>query len=522
MRGAVAAGHPLTAKAGARALAEGGNAVDACVAAAFAAAVAESPLTGLGAGGFMLVHRARDRSTRLGDFFVCAPGLGARGRPRGEMHEVDLAFGDSKTTQIFRIGEATCAVPGLPAGLEAAHRIYGRLPWRELLAPAIELARGGVALTKAQAQVHGILDPILRAGAEGRRVYSRNGSGLGMGDVLALPDLADTLELVGRRGAAALYTGEHARAIAATVRAGGGAISQADLAAYRVVWRRPVEVPFRECNVLSNPPPSSGGVLVAYGLGLLDRLPSSARGSLDAVAALVEVMREQGRARADGFARQLHRGGLARRLLGAESLAGGLERVEARTTAAVEPAAARGTTHVSVIDGDGNAASLSSSTGSGSGVIVPGTGIYLNNMLGELDLVGARPAPPGRRLTSMMAPLIVLDADARPRLVVGSAGSARLRGAIMQVVVNVLEHGLTVAEAIDAPRVHVDEEAVHCEGGTDPAVVDALEERGYDVVRWRRRNLFFGGASAVEVRHDGAPAAAGDPRRGGAGLVVDT
>ena len=153
-------------------------------------------------------------------------------------------------------------------------------------------------------------------------------------------------------------------------------------------------------------------------------------------------------------------------------------------------------------------------------MIVPGTGIYLNNMLGEHDLVGGKTVPPGRRLTSMMAPSLVLGRDGRPELVVGSAGSVRLRGAIMQIVVNVLEHGMPVDEAISAPRVHLDEPHVHCEGGADAAELDQLESLGYDVVRWRRRNLFFGGAAAVAVQADGSLEAAGDPRRGGAGVVV--
>ena len=144
------------------------------------------------------------------------------------------------------------------------------------------------------------------------------------------------------------------------------------------------------------------------------------------------------------------------------------------------PPAARRTSRR--VDADGNAASLSTSTGSGSGVIVPGTGIYLNNMLGEYDLVGGRRRAPGRRLTSMMAPTIVLAPDGSPRLVVGSAGSARLRGAIMQIVVNVVEHGMAVERGDHAPRVHVDEPHVHCEGGHDPAELDRLEAMGYDVV----------------------------------------
>ena len=157
---------------------------------------------------------------------------------------------------------------------------------------------------------------------------------------------------------------------------------------------------------------------------------------------------------------------------------------------------------------------MSASLGSGSGVVVPGTGIHLNNMLGELDLIGA--SEPGERLTSMMAPSIVL-AGSRPRLVLGSAGSARLRGAILQVTANVVARGLDVASAVDAPRVHAESGVVHCEDG---AVADELEAAGRAVVRWKERNLYFGGVSAVEVRPDGTAAAAGDPRRGGAGIVA--
>jgi gamma-glutamyltranspeptidase/glutathione hydrolase len=187
---------------------------------------------------------------------------------------------------------------------------------------------------------------------------------------------------------------------------------------------------------------------------------------------------------------------------------------------ASEPVGAPGTTHISVVDQRGNAASLTASTGAGSGVVVPGTGIHLNNMLGEYDLnPGGRILSPGSRLTSMMAPSLVLSGTS-PRLVVGSAGSIRLRGAILQLVVNVVRHGLPVEEAIAAPRVHVDDGQVHCEGGSDQAELDRLEKIGYELVRWRRRNLFFGGAAAVEVREDGSLAAAGDPRRGGHGIVV--
>jgi gamma-glutamyltranspeptidase/glutathione hydrolase len=497
MRGAVAAGHALTAEAGARVLEAGGNAVDAAVGAAFVSWVAESPLTGPGAGGFMLVHRAADLSTRVFDFFVAVPGLGLGRTPDALMEAVDVDFSGG-STQVFHIGGASVAVPGAALGLEQAHRSFGTLPWRDLFAPAIELARGGVELTRPQAYLHAILDLILRHTPESRAVYERDGERLVAGDVLVQEDLAGMLELLAERGAGQLYRGEVADAIARHVKRHDGCITRRDLEEYRVVRRRPVEADFRGHEFLSNPPPSSGGILIAHGLRLLPDVGPP--GSAEAIDALARVMQEQAGARvAQGFDGSLHRGGLARLL-------------EERAAVVT-----RGTTHISVVDGDGNAVALTASTGSGSGIVVPGTGIHLNNMMGEFDL--AKPPRPGARLSSGMSPSIVLH-DGRPRLVVGSAGSLRLRGAVMQIVVNVVGHGLGVEDAIERPRVHLEGDKLHCEGGHDPEELDKVEALGWDVVRWRRQNLYFGGAAAVERLEDGSLAAAGDPRRGGAGVVV--
>jgi gamma-glutamyltranspeptidase/glutathione hydrolase len=488
MRGAIAAGHPLTAQAGARVLEDGGNAVDAAVAAALVSWVAESPLTGPGAGGFMLVHRARDRSTRVLDFFTAVPGLGAR-RPRADLISVDVDF-TSSSTQVFHIGAGSVAVPGAPLGLEEAHRTFGRLPWRDLFARAIELARDGVELNRPQAYLHDILDVILRHSETSRVIYDRDGDRFRLRETFAIPDLVSTLEALRDSGARELYRGELARRLVAHVQAEGGIITKRDLAEYRVVRRRPVRTDFRGHEFLSNPPPSAGGTLIAYGLGLLNDV--GAPGSAEAVDALARVMRAQ----ADASARPRQR------------LSKLLEERAVVTS---------GTTHISVVDGDGNAVALTASTGSGSGVVVPGTGIHLNNMLGEFSL--PREPRPGSRLSSGMSPSLVLR-DGRPRLVVGSAGSLRLRGAVMQVIVNVVQHGLTVRAAIDRPRVHLDGNALNCEGGHDPAELEKLEQMGWELVRWRVRNLYFGGAAAVEMRDGGALAAAGDPRRGGAGVVV--
>ena len=519
MRGAIAAGHRLTAEAGAEILAEGGNAVDACLAAAFASWVAESPLTGPGGGGFMLVHRARDNTTRLLDFYVAIPGLGPGKARIAEMESIDVDF-TSESRQIFKIGAASCAVPGTPAGLEAAHRAYGSVPWARLIEPAVSLARNGIELTPQQAYLHAILDLILRHTDEGRAIYESGGSRLVGGDKLVMEDLAVTLETLSERGAEDFYRGDLADALVRHLGDHGGAITSRDLAEYRTIRRRPVRAGYLAHDFESNPPPSSGGVLIGYGLRLLEALGANGKpGSAEAVTALVEVMREQARSRDNRFGRDLYRGGLAKRLYSESAMREAVGRM-GTTGPAPEAPTASGTTHISVLDERGNAAALTVSTGSGSGVIVPGTGIQLNNMLGEFDLGPAGGDPrPGVRLTSMMAPSLVVQ-NGRPRLVVGSAGSLRLRGAILQVVVNVIGHGLSVGEAISAPRVHVDDGHVHCEGGSDPAELDRLEALGYDLVRWRKRNLYFGGASAVEMLSDGSLAAAGDPRRGGHGIVV--
>jgi gamma-glutamyltranspeptidase/glutathione hydrolase len=459
MKGAIAAGHPLTAEVGARVLERGGNAVDACVAAGFASWATESPLTGPGGAGFMLVHTARDRRTRVLDFFATVPS-----GPREDPTDITIVFEGSQT-QRFRVGTGTCAVPGSTAGLEAAHRAYGSLPWADLVRPAVELARDGFEVTESQAYLHSILAPVLA---------DTPAAGLTTGARLAWPELASTLERIAKRGAAVVYSGPVARAVARTV----PAIRLGDLERYRVVRRRPVSTPYRGGEFVSNPPPSSGGVLIAFGLRRLER--PGRFGTPAAVARLVRVMNDQTRARENRITRRL-------------------------VTA--------GTTHISVVDVAGNAASLSVSTGGGgSSVVVPDTGIHMNNMLGEFDLMVGAPRP-GERLTSMMAPSLVLE-NGQPRLVLGSAGSNRLRGAIMQVAVNVLAHRMDVATAIAAPRVHLEAGVLHLEPPLEPGRVP------YEPAHWRARNLFFGGVAAVERLPDGTLAAAGDPRRGGAGLVV--
>ncbi|HJQ48909.1 MAG TPA: gamma-glutamyltransferase [Gaiellaceae bacterium] len=458
MKGALAAGHPLTAGAGADVLRAGGNAVDACIAAAAVSWICESPLTGLGGGGFLLVHLAGDAEPHLLDFFVAVPQAPA---PADELIELVVDFGDSQ--QIFYTGSASVAVPGTGLGLWEAHRRWGSMPWTELLAPAARLARDGVVLDEPQAYLHEILDSLLRHSPEGDALYGP-GRALGVGERFAIPELAETLDRIAAEGPECLYHGELAERIAAHV-----PVTLEDLAVYHVIEREPLAVRYRGGVLWTNPPPSSGGRLLAVGLDALGD-------------AEVEPL----------------------------SVAKAMEAQEA----ALRAGNIGGTTHISVVDGEGNAVSLSCSLGSASGIVVPGIGLHLNNMLGESHLTGE--PRPGERLMSLMAPS-VLQQDGRARLVLGSAGSRRLHGAILQVVANVAGRGLGVNEAVEAPRMHVEAGIVHCE---DAAAGDEIEAAGYPVVRWRERNLFFGGVSAVEIRADGSLAAAGDPRRGGAAVVV--
>jgi gamma-glutamyltranspeptidase / glutathione hydrolase len=513
-RGAIAAGHPVTAAVGAEVLRAGGSAVDACVAAAFASWVAEPALTGPGGGGFLVAYDTARRRPLAVDCFVAVPKEGSARGAVAPLEPYIVDFGTGQ--QVFLVGPGSCAVPGVTAGLEYAHRRLGRLPWGELTRPAVALAHDGVELTPAHADVIDLLKGFLGASPEGAGVFGPVDAPLQAGQITRNPALGGTLERIAAGGAGELAEGETARAIAAHQAATGGRLTLADLAAYRAIRRRPLALPYRERVFVTNPPPSSGGSLIAHALAVLAGGPPL-RDPLSpaAVARIAAALRSANAQRTPAFERALYRGGAVRRVLAAAA--------DGQMTHAASvnwPPRSPWTTQISVLDGDGNAASLTCSTGCGSGVFVPGTGVHLNNMLGETDLdVASRRLHPGMRLTSMMAPSLVLG-ERGVELVVGSSGSARIRSAIVQVVVAALDFGLPLQDAVELARVHPEGEALDCEGGMPDATLDALEAAGEQVVRWPGRNIYFGGAQVVARSGDGF-SAAGDPRRGGAGLVVD-
>ena len=508
MKGVVAGGHPATAEAGAAVLREGGNAVDAAVAAVLMSFAAESPLTGPGAGGFMLVHTA-DGEDQLLDFFVAAPGKGLTGVEPAALEPIDVHF-SKEAVQVFNIGPSSCGVYGNTLGLAHALERFGTASLADLAAPAAQGAREGVEITPMGELLLKILDPILTSRPEGRAIYTPNGRLLRAGERIRMPELADLLDRLGAEGPGFLYEGDVARTVSAYVLDRGGLLSEHDLATYKVVERTPAQATYRGRQILTNPPPSSGGILIAYSLDLLSRL-----GRPGDLRALVEVMDAANRSRTEEFVSGLHSEGYLERFMHKEALESAASGIGSKLGS---------TTHIAVLDEQGACVSVTCSNGSCSGVIVPGTGMHLNNMLGEQDLnpYGYHRHEPGRRIPSMMAPTVVLR-DGVPEVGLGSAGSNRIRSAILQVILGVVDDGLPAQDAVERPRVHYERGVVEAEPGVDPDHLDALEQGGFEVRRFAERNLYFGGAQAVARDPEtGELSGGGDPRRGGCATLIDS
>jgi gamma-glutamyltranspeptidase/glutathione hydrolase len=506
MKGVVAAGHPQTARAGAEVLRAGGNAVDAAVAAVLMSFATESPLTGPGAGGFMLVHTAGGDSHLL-DFFVVAPGQGLTAPAPAPLVPIEVAFA-ADSTQVFHVGPSSCGVYGTTLGLASALDRFGSARLGDLTGPAAHAAREGVEVGPMQQFLLSILSPIFRSTPEATAIYEPEGRPARAGERVRQPELGDQLDPLGREGPGFLYDGDVAGAVSDWVLARGGLITRDDLAAYEVVERRPVRARFRGREVLTNPPPSSGGILIADGLEQLER--NDPPGD---VRVLAEVIASTNRARDADFVAGLQRDDYAPNFLDPAAL----------DSVAAEIASRLGsTTHIAVVDGEGACATVTCSNGSCSGVVVPGTGIHLNNMLGEEDLnpSGFHSHPPGLRVPSMMAPTVVL-ADGEVEIALGSAGSNRIRSAIVRTIAAVIDGDLAAQAAVDAPRIHVEGDLIDAEPGVDAAALGELERGGWRLRRWDERNLYFGGVQAVVRGRDGSISGGGDPRRGGAVEAVD-
>lgn len=521
-QGVISAGDPQTVAAGAEILRQGGNAIDAAVAAAFASFVSEMVLVNISGGGIATVHLAESGQNLAYDFFCDMPG-GVFDEARSDFKHILIDFGAAQ--QSFYIGRASVAVPGVVAGLCALAENHGSLPLPALLAPAVRLAREGAIVSASHAYIADILTPIFTDTPESAQIYAPQGRAPRPGNRLRNPQLARTLERLGADGPDFYYRGELTAHIVADQTAHGGLLSADDLAAYRVRCSAPIRIDYRGYTALLPPPASVGGPLIAFSLKLLAgielaALPLDGAGRVRAIAEalrLTNIARTNLRLTPDGvsaFLDEAHMGPYRRML--ADVLAG--------HTPPPEPTFAYGssdTTHISVIDGAGNIVSVTTSAGEGAGFMVADTGVAMNNILGEVDLhpEGFHQTPPGRRLQTMMSPALVLK-DNKPVLVVGSGGSTRLRSAIVQVLSNVLDYHLPLQAAVEWPRLHFEEGTLQLEGGVPAGVQSELAQAGYQLNVWPGTNMYFGGVHSVGIL-DGHRQAVGDARRGGAALVVD-
>jgi gamma-glutamyltranspeptidase / glutathione hydrolase len=449
MRAGVAAGHPATADVGAEILSDGGTAADAVVAMCLASCVAETVYSGLLAGCHAIMFDG-SRVSNL-DGFAAVPS------EQGDLHELPVGFGEEIV--VYSIGPASCAVPGLPAALGELWERLGRLPWRRLVEPALELARAGVVLPEMHERSLVMLGDVFSL-ERGSELFVRDGRMLRTGEVLMQPGLVQTLEALAEEGAASVYSGSLAEAL---LRIDGVVFTASDLRDYSARWSDPILVAFLGRRIATR-----GGLSGVP--GLLPRFPRLAGLSAsDRVLALVRAL---------------------------ETPETGGEH----------------TTNMVAVDGHGRAAVLTHSLGVGAGVWVPGFDLQLNNLLGESDIAFGEPKA-GDHLQSRMAPSLAFD-DSGLALAIGAAGATRLKMALSTVLAGVLEEGLSPEDAVARPRVHPTPTVVDAEPGVDEAALEELEAQGRTVRRWEHLHHYFGGVSCV-----GRTGAAGDPRRSGAAFV---
>ncbi|HVS16082.1 MAG TPA: gamma-glutamyltransferase [Thermoanaerobaculia bacterium] len=521
--GMVVSGHPLASQVGARVLEQGGNAIDAAVAVGFALAAVLPEAGNIGGGGF-LVYRSATGDARSLDYREKAPGaahrdmyLDANGEPTDRSVDGHLAVG----------------VPGAVAGLAAMHRELGSLPWADLVAPAIELAAGHPVDEVRSRHLASAAERLARFPASAAQ-FLPGGAAPAVGYTLAQPDLAATLRRIRDRGEDELYRGESARLLVAEMERGGGIVTLEDLDGYRPVWRQPVVATYRGVTVVSMPPPSSGGVTLALMLNMLEgweRLPSF--GSSELVHLEAEVMRrafiDRNRYLGDPDFVELP----LERFLSkdyAAALRAQIDPRRASRTPAFAELAAEGenTTHYSVVDAAGNAASVTTTLNSsfGSAVTVAGAGFLLNNEMDDFAAAPGRPnqfglvegesnaIAPGKRMLSSMTPTVVVDADGDLRMVVGSPGGPTIITSVYHTISNVIDHGMSLPAAVESPRVHHQAwpDTLFWEpGGLAPPTVAELEAMGHELTE---RSGTSGDVAAIAAAEEGWLGVA-DPRRGG-------
>ncbi len=500
---AVATSNPLATGAALTLAAAGGNAVDAALAGVLVAMVCEPGVCSPAGGAFVTVAPADGSPPVNFDGNVEMPGRGLPPEAFGRgLREVTTTYGGGLT---MTVGHGSVATPGALAAIELAHMRHGRAPWREVVLPAVEAARAGFPLGGASAYYLGLVHDIVYGWHPDSHaaLHDADGRLLDAGATVRIAHLAESLELIAEEGAAALYRGDLAKAIAADMAEHSGLVTEADLAAYRPVERPALAVPCGAWQLATNPPPAIGGPVLAAMLILMEGRPTGPWRPED-IPGLVAVQEAVLRYRLEHLDVATDRRAAAERLLG---LVGGADGLAALGGAA-------STVHVSAVDGEGAACAVTASAGYGSGVMTPRTGLWLNNCLGEPELNrrGTHALAPGERLPSNMAPTVGRSADGGV-LAIGSPGADRITTALLQVLAGFAGGGLGLVAAITHPRLHVRRTA-------EGPVVEYEDDLALPALPWPTHSrgpasMYFGGVGAALRRPDGSLSAAADPRREG-------
>jgi len=532
--GMVAAQNRLSAESGAQILAAGGSAVDAAIATGFSLVVTLPRAGNIGGGGFMLIHDAANDQNIAVDYREMAPQSATRDMYLDENGDVD--------TNRSRFSHLASGVPGTVSGFYTAHQKLGRLPWRQLLQPAIKQAREGIVVTYDLSEfLRRRQERLCRNEAACGYFYMPDGSAYEAGDLFVQTDLANTLELIAEQGPDAFYKGAIARLIVAEMTRGGGLVDAASLEAYEPSVREAAIGSYRGYDIVTMPPPSSGGIHVLQMLNILENFPvaSMGSGSADMIHLLAEVARLAFADRSEHLGDPDHYNvpieWLTSKAYG-KQLAATIDMKKARdsddVSPGVEPAyESEDTTHYSVIDSDGNVVSntYTLNFSFGSGIAVPGGGFLLNN---EMDDFSAKPGvmnafgmlggdanaiAAGKRPLSSMTPTIVL-ADGEAWFATGSPGGSRIITAVLQMIINVIDHGMNIAEAANAPRMHHQwyPDVLLLEPGFSPDTIRLLKERGHDVQNSRSSS----GSTQTVAYRAGLFRGASDTRRPGAASVA--
>jgi gamma-glutamyltranspeptidase/glutathione hydrolase len=517
----VVSGSPIASQVGRDVLRQGGNAVDAAVAVGFALAVVHPEAGNIGGGGFMII-RSRDGRVEALDYREVAPARATRDMYRAADPEASVT------------GHLAAGVPGAVAGLTEAHRRYGKLPFPAVIEPAIRLAAEGFTVDDYRSLSIGEDSARLALFPASRTTFLPADRPPAPGSVFRQPELGATLEAIRDSGAAGFYRGRVAELIVAEMRRGGGLISHEDLASYQALWRAPVEISYRGYTVYSMPPASSGGVTMGEILNIMEGFgPLPRFGSPALMHREAEAMRRAFTDRNTYLGDPAFVQNPVERLLSKQYAAELRRQIgeRASVTPVFEPASSGGssTTHYSVIDGEGNAVSCTTTLNNsyGSAVTVTGAGFLLNDEMddfatapGEPNMYGlvqgeANAIAPGKRMLSAMTPSIVLDRAKQLHMVVGTPGGPRIITMVYHVISNVIDHGMSLPDAVVAPRMHHQglPDSLRVESdGFPPATLDSLRARGHGV----SVGGHWGDVEGI-IRTPAGWQGVSDPRRGGGG-----